>query len=297
MNTFKDAIRTRDFVLTSECFLKPETDADALRIQADVLRGHVDGVVLTDNQFGSLHMSTIAAGHLMIENELDPIVQLSCRNRNRISLLADLLGAVALGTTSFLLVRGNRIPKNIVPRPKLVLDTNATDLIAMATSLKADNELTSVPDLYVGGSITPHEPKADWEPLKLIAKADSGAQFMLTHTCMDLDLLRRYVSRLIAAKLTHRISIIVSTAILTSADDARWMRDYRPNCQIPDSLIERLEAANDPREEGLSICSEQLRALADMPGVAGANLIASTDLRLVPEAIAASAIKEARPDG
>ena len=291
MNTFRDAIRTRDFVLTSECFLKPETDADAIRVQADVLRGHIDGVVLTDNQFGNLHMSSIAAGRLMIENELDPIVQLSCRNRNRISLLADLLGAVALGATSFLLIRGNRIPKKIVPRPKLVLDTNATDLIAMATNLKADNELRSVPDLYVGGSITPHEPKADWEPLKLIAKADSGAQFMLTHTCMDLELLGRYVNRLIAAKLTHRVSIIVSTAILTSADDARWMRDFRLNCLIPDSLIERLEQAKNPREEGLSICAKQLRALADMPGVSGANLVVSTDLRLIPEAIAASNIR------
>jgi methylenetetrahydrofolate reductase (NADPH) len=290
MNTFRDAIRARDFVLTSECFLKPETDADAIRLQADVLRGHVDGVVLTDNQFGSLHMSTIAAGRLMIENGLDPVVQLSCRNRNRISLLGDLLGAVALGTTSFLLVRGNRIPKNIVPRPKLVLDTNATDLMAMATSLKADHDLRAVPDLYVGGSITPHEPKADWEPLKLIAKADAGAQFMITHTCMDLDLLRRYVNRLIATKLTHRVSIIVGTAILASADDARWMRDYRPNCQIPDTLIERLENARDPREEGLNICAEQLRALADMPGVSGAHVVASTDLRLVPEAIAASEI-------
>ena len=113
---------------------------------------------------------------------------------------------------------------------------------------------------------------------------------MITHTCMDLDLLRRYVNRLIATKLTHRVSIIVGTAILTSADDARWMRDYRPNCQIPDALIERLESARDPREEGLKICSEQLRALADMPGVSGAHIVASTDLRLVPEAIAASAI-------
>jgi len=292
MNIFRDAIRTRDFVLTSECFLKPETDAEAIRIQADVLRDHVDGVILTDNQFGGLHMSTLAAGRLMIENELDPIMQLSCRNRNRTSLLADLLGAVALGTTSFLLVRGNRIPKSIVPRPKPVLDMNATDLIAMATSLKADNDLRSVPDLYVGGLITPHEPKADWEPLKLAAKADVGAQFMLTHTCMDLELLRLYVNRLIAAKVTHRVSIIVSTAILTSADDARWIRDFRPNSQIPDSIIERLEKARDPREEGLRICSEQLRALADMPGISGANVVASTDLRLVPEAIASSKIQE-----
>ena len=96
MKTFRDAVREQNFVLTAECLLKPDTNAEAIRLQAELLRDCVDGVVLKDNQFGALHMSTVAAARLMIDNEMDPIVQLSCRNRNRIALLGDLLGAAAL---------------------------------------------------------------------------------------------------------------------------------------------------------------------------------------------------------
>lgn len=291
MNTFKDAIRNRDFVLTSECFLKPETDAAAIGMQADVLRDYVDGVLLTDNQYGGLHMSTVAAAGLIINAGLDPIVQLSCRNRNRLSLIADILGAAALGATSLLLIRGNRVPDGITPRPKAVLDVNAVDLIKIASNIQAEERLHNVPELLVGGVITPHEPKADWAAQKIVAKADAGATYMVTHVCMDLDLLRRYMKRLVAEKITRRMSFVVSTAILTSADDARYLRDYRPNMLIPDQLIDRLESAADPQAEGIAICVEQLRALAEIPGVSGANVIASTDLSMVPAAIEASGIR------
>ena len=163
MNTFKEAVAKRDFVITAEGFLKPETDSDAIRVQADLLREHVDAVLLTDNQFGALHMSTVAAARLMVDNDLDPIVQLSCRNRNRISLLADLLGAAAMGVSSVMLLRGNRIPANVESRPKPVLDVDANELIAIAAGLKTDERLSEFPDLYIGGTAAPHGPKADWE--------------------------------------------------------------------------------------------------------------------------------------
>ncbi len=290
MRTFQDAVRTRPFALTAESFLKPETDQRSIELQAETLRAHVDGIVLTDNQYGRLHMSTVAAAGLMLMHDIDPVVQLSCRNRNRIALIADLLGAAALGARSLLLVRGNRVPNGVKPRPRAVLDTNAADLIGIARNLKTDEHLKNVPELFVGGSLTPHEPRADWVPQNLIRKADAGAQFMVSYICMDLELLRRYLKRVIAAKLTHRVSIIISTAVLSSADDARFLRDHRPNLLIPDTVIKRLASASDPYSEGISICAEQLRALADMPGVSGANIVASTDLSMIPEAIEAAGL-------
>lgn len=291
MNTFKEALRTRDFVITSECFLRPETDAAAIRAQADVLREHVDGVLLTDNQYGGLHMSTVAAARLMLDADLDPIVQLSCRNRNRLSLIADMLGAAALGATSLLLVRGNRLLTDIKPRPKAVLDINATELIQIASNLQAEDRLENVPEMLAGGMVTPHEPKADWAAKKIIDKADAGAKFMMTHICMNTDLLRRFMKRVVNAQLTRRMSFIVSTAILTSADDARYLQDNRPNVRVPDGLVERLESASDPKAEGIQICVEQLRELAEIPGVSGANIVASTDLSMIPEAVAAAGVR------
>lgn len=290
MKIFRDEVRKRNFVVTAECFLKPGTNAESIAFQADLLRDYVDGIVLTDNQSGQLHLSTIAAARLLLDNEVDPIVQLSCRNRNRIALLADLLGAAALGVTSLLLVQGNRVPKAITPRPKAVLDMDAAELIATATSMKTDERLRPLPDLFIGGAITPHDPQAGWVPQKLTEKADAGAQFLLTNTSMDIAMLRRYMKCLIAAELTRRVTIIVSVAILTSADDAKWLRNNRPSVMIPDSLVQRLESAVDPRAEGLAICAEQLTQLAKIPGVSGANVIAWTDLAMIPEVIDAAGL-------
>jgi len=288
MSTFRDAISQRDFVVTAECFLKPETDAEAIRFQADLLRDHVDAVLLTDNQFGALHMSTVAAARLMLDNGIDPIVQLSCRNRNRVSLLADILGAAALGVTSLMLLRGNRIPQNVETRPKAVLDVNATELIAIAAGLKSDERLNAFPDLYLGGTTAPHEPQADWIPRKLLARTDAGAHFIMTYTSMDIDLLRRFMKRLVTTQVTRKAAFVVSIAIFASAAEAIWIRDNRPNVLIPDALIARLEKAASPRQEGLAICAEQLAALARIPGVSGANIMATTDLSLIPEAISAA---------
>ena len=293
MITFKEAIRTRDFAITAECFLKPETSAESICHQADVLKGSIDAVLLTDNQYGQLHMSTLAAARLFLDNDIDPIVQLSCRNRNRIVLLADILGAAALGVSSLMLVRGNRVPTGFEPRPKAVFDLNATELIATVSSIASDEESPAMPDLLTGGAVTPHNPNPEWQPLKLTAKADAGAQFMMTYICMDIDMLRNFMKHIVAAKLVQRLSIIVSIAILNSAEDARWLRNNRPNVTIPDAVIQRLQKATDPQQEGIAICAEQMQQLSAIPGVAGVNLIASTDLSAIPLAInAAGIVKE-----
>jgi methylenetetrahydrofolate reductase (NADPH) len=292
MKTFREAARNKNFLLTAECFLKPETDAESIRVQADLLRDSVDGVVLTDNRFGQLHMSTVAAARLFLDNDVDPIVQISCRNRNRIALLADLLGAASLGVTSLLLVHGNRVPTEIQPRPKAVMDIDAAELIATAASMKTDERLQSMPDQFIGSTIKPHYPNDSWVPRKLVEKADAGAQFLLTHICMDTDLLREYTKHLIAARLTRRVSIVVSIAILSSASDARWVRENRSNVMIPESAVQRLEEADDPRAEGLAMCAEQLTELAKIPGISGANIIATTELASIPAAIAAAELGE-----
>lgn len=292
MKIFRDEIRKRDFVVTAECFLKPETDAESIRYQAETLRDSVDSIVLTDNHFGQPHMSPIAAARLMLDNDVDPIVELSCRNRNRVGLVADMLGACALGVSSLLLVRGRRVPEAITPRPKAVLDLKVDELIATAAALKSDEQLKSTTDFFIGSTVVPHAPEADWVPEKITSNVDAGAQFLLANANMDVRILRDYMSHLVAAKLTRRVTVVVSSLILTSADDARWLRDRRADVRIPDSVVHRLEKASDPREEGLAICAEHLSQLATIPGVSGANIIASTDLAMIPEVIDAADLGE-----
>lgn len=285
MKTFKDAVRRKEFAVSAEIYLRPETDAESVRTQADVLRDAVDGILLTDNQYGQLHISTLAAASILLNIGVDPIVQITSRNRNRIALLSDLLGAAALGVSSLLLVAGERAPESFKPRPKPVLDLSATDLIRTAATMNTDENLKKSPDFLVGGVVTPVSPGPNWKPKKMLEKIDAGAQFVQTHTCMNVDVLQKYMKHLVSRKLIQRTGVIVSIAVLESADDAKWIRDNRPNVLLPDAIIERLAGARNARDEGIAICAETIRAVREIPGIDGVSIMATRDLTSIPEAI------------
>ena len=292
MKTFKEAVRKKDFAISAEIYLRPESDAESLRAQAIALRDSVDGLLLTDNQYGQLHMSTTAAASILIDYGVDPIVQLTCRNRNRIALISDLLGVGALGVTSLLLVAGERAPEQFQPRPKPVMDLSATDLIRTAATMKIDEKLTQNLDFFVGGVVTPIMPKPSWEAKQLREKIDAGAQFVQTHICMDVELLRRYLSHLVANKLTQRTSVVASVALLGSVEDERWLRENRPNVMLPDGMAKRLESASNPREEGIQICAETILAMREIPGLAGVNIMSARDLSAIPEVVRAAGLHD-----
>ena len=292
MKTFKEAVREKDFAISAEVFLRPESDAESLRIQAAVLKDSVDGILLTDNQYGQLHMSTTAAASILLDFGIDPIVQLTCRNRNRIALISDLLGVGALGVTSLLLVAGERAPEQFQPRPKPVMDLSATDLIRTAATMKIDEKLTQNLDFFVGGVVTPVLPKPTWEAKQLREKIDAGAQFVQTHICMDVELLQRYLSHLVAHKLIQRTSVIAAVALLGSVEDERWLRENRPSVMMPDGVAKRLEAASDPREEGIQICAETIRSMQEIPGLAGVTIMSARDLSAIPEVVRAAGLHD-----
>jgi len=292
VRTFRDAIRHRDFAVTAEIFLRPETDANAIRTQAELLKDHVDGILLTDNQYGKLHLSTIAAASVLLAEGVDPIVQLSSRNRNRIALLSDLLGAATLGVTSLLLVAGEKAPPEFKPRPKPVLDLNAIDLIRTAAVVNADEALTNAPDFLIGGVVTPLLPKPRWKAKGVLEKIGAGAHFLQTHLCMDLDVLRPWQRELVGRKLIQRTSVIGAVAVIESAEDAEWIRENRHNAMLPDAIVERLRRARDPRAEGIAICAETIREMREIPGLSGVSIMASRDLATIPEAIRAAGLDD-----
>jgi methylenetetrahydrofolate reductase (NADPH) len=290
LKTFKEAVQTRDFTVTAKLPLTPATDAAAIRERSEILRDEVDAILLTDNQFGKVHMSTLAASALLMQNGVDPIMQLSCRNRNRIALISDLLGAAALGITSLLLVRGNKLPEGFRPRPKAVLDIGATELIATASTMKSDQQFETPADFFIGGSVTPHSPEPGWVPKKLVEKIDAGAQFVQTHVCMDMDLLRRYMKHLVANELIRRVDVIAGTAIFPSAEAARWLKENRKNVIIPNAIIDRLRKAKDPEFEGVRICTEQLQEMAEIPGVSGSNILSGGNASAIAAAVRAASL-------
>jgi len=292
LKNFRKALSTQDFVITSEIFLTPETDANSIQMQADILRDYVDAILITDNQSGRIHMSTLAAGTLLMNAGVDPIAQLSCRNRNRISLLSDLLGCTALGITNISLVRGDRVPDDFQPRPKAIMDVNATELIRIANIMKNDEKIASQGNFFLGGVVTAHAPKPGWPAKNITEKIDAGAQFVFTHTCLDLDLLRTYMQRLGETKLLWKCHVVAGIVLLSSVEDAQWVSKNRPNVIIPNDIITRLGDAKDPEQEGIEICAEQLQELSEISSISGAHIIASEKLTNIPIAISQSGIRK-----
>ncbi len=290
MNKFSQSLDNKDFTISSEIFLRPDTDKEAIKIQAEILKEHVDAILVTDNQSGQLHMSPLSAGIILRENGIDPIINLTCRNRNRISLTGELLGCASLDMGNLLLTRGEKIPNEVKRKAAAIMEMNASELISLANKIKMDEKLPTNNNFLIGGVVTPFTAKPGWPATNLKEKVDAGAQFMITHTCLDMEIIKIYMERLIATKLLRRMHLIVGVAILKSADDAKWLRENRPNVMIPREAVLRLENSDNPEKEGIKMCAEQLKALSKVPGVSGAHIIASNSVLNIPEAVTQSDI-------
>jgi methylenetetrahydrofolate reductase (NADPH) len=283
LKSFRKAIRNNDFAVSAEIYLRPDSSADTLRAQAALIRDAVDGILLTDNQYGQLHMSTLTAAGILMNDGVDTIVQMTSRNRNRIALLSDLLGAAAIGVSSLLLVAGERAPAGFKPRPKPVLDLNAIDLIRTAATINQDETLQTRPDFLIGGVATPVAPGPGWQPKKLLDKIEAGAQFVQTHICMDLVILESYMRHLVSRKLIQRTSVVGAVAVLESVEDVKWLKENRPSVMLPDALLQRLAQTKNPREEGIDICAETIQAMQKIPGIDGVSIMASRELVSIRE--------------
>ena len=290
MRSFKDALRTRDFALTAELSLTPESDAASITEQAQNLGRCVDAMQVTENQYGQIHMSPFAAAMLLMQEGIDPVLQLSCCNRNRVALIGELLGARALGIKNLLLIHGKKMPDTLEPQPTQVEDIGVDELIATAAMIKEDPDLVRTPEFLIGAVVKAHTPKPDWAAPRLHHKIDAGAQFIQTQLCFDVNVLRRFTAHLVSMKLLQRCHVIADIAVLPSAEAARWLRTNLSHVLIPSKIIRRLDQAVDPQQEGIEICTEYLREIARIPGVSGANIIATGDPQNAVQAIQASGL-------
>jgi len=290
------ALASGAFVLTAELSPPVSTDPAAFVAAAAPLRGLATAVNVTDGAAAKAHLSSLAAAHFLVRAGLEPILQMTCRDRNRIALQGDLLGAVALGIRNVLVLRGDDPSAGDQPEAKPVFDVGTTTVLAMAHRMRTERRLPSgaaidgpVP-LLLGAAETPVDPGPGWRPDGLIAKADAGADFVQTQFCMDIGVVRRYAARLVALGLAQRVPILIGVAPIPSARSARWMREQLFGTLIPDGIVARLERAADPKREGRAICVELIRELAEIPGIAGAHVMAPRDHAALAEVLAAAGV-------
>ncbi len=255
-------------------------DAGVLLARAAPLKGKADAVNVTDGAGARATMSSLAAAAILVRAGIEPVLQVACRDRYRIALAADLIGAAALGVTNILALHGDDPEGGDLPDAKPVYDLDSRGVMALARRLREDGTLPSgravepPPHLFIGGADTPFDPPAGWQPTALLAKADAGADFVQTQFCFDLAVAGRYLARLAEAGLTERLAIILGAGPLASARQARWMNENLHGVSVPESVIERLERAADPAGEGRKLCIELIQGLRELPGAAGVHLMA-----------------------
>jgi len=289
------ALRSTSPALSAE--LAPISDPAALLARARRLSECVDAIHVTESPGLRPLGSPLLAASLLRQAGMQPVLHVNCRNRNRTALQGELLGAATAGVSALLLMRNVPMRVGRAARRRTVFDIGARQLIGMARRIRdaeapSSYGLARSPDFFIGATATVFDVTAGWEPKSLLAKLDAGAQWLQTQLCLDLPLLRNYMRRVVAARLTHRAHVVVTVAPLLSVEAARRLRTNLRRAIIPDALIQRIEQARDPERAGVEICAEMLRELADVPGVGGAHIIAPGDPELVCAVIEASGLRK-----
>ncbi|MCC7346215.1 MAG: methylenetetrahydrofolate reductase [Variibacter sp.] len=276
-------------MLTAEVIPPASCDpADLLR-KAEPLRGLADAVNVTDAAGARVHMGAVSAAAILARAGIEPILQLTCRDRNRIALQGDLLGAAAQGVRNLLLLAGDQPSAGDQPDAKPVFDLDSAGLIATASRLRDRGELPTgrkvagAAAFFVGAADLPLDPPAGWRPEGLKRKLAAGAQFAQTQFCMDASLLRRYVARLADEGIVPGLALLVGVSPLRSARSAQWMRQHLYGTVIPDAFVTHLERAADPAAEGRKLCADLIAELATIPGIAGAHVMAPGNEAAAPQ--------------
>lgn len=296
----RDLLGHGEFVLTAEITPPLSASADDMLRTADQLGDAVDAINVTDGASARVHMSSIAAAMLLKRSGIEPIVQITCRDRNRIALQGDLLGAAALGVENILVLGGDQVAAGDHPEAKPVFDLSSQELLAILHAMAERGEIRSgrkidtPPRFFLGAADTVIDPPPGWQAEKLSAKADAGAAFVQTQFCYDAELLRRYMRRLEDLGLTERLHFLIGVGPLRSVKSAIWMRDTLHGTAMPDEVIQRLDQAADPQAEGIRICADLLQQFQETPGVAGAHLMAPRNHAAIPQSIHASGVLSGR---
>ena len=262
-----------------------------LLAKARPLAGLADAINVTDGAGARAAMAASTAAALLVREGLAPILQFTCRDRNRIAIQSDLMGAAASGVRNLLMLRGDDPSAGDQPDAKPVFDLDSGALIETAVAIRDRGEfpsgrkVTGKADFFIGAADMPIDPPKDWQPKSLKGKIAAGAQFAQTQFCMDIEVVRRYVARLAEHGLTERIALLIGVVPLRSGRSARWIKEQLYGAIIPDDIVERLEYSGEAAAEGRQICVDFIEQLASVPGVAGAHIMAPNNEAMIPDVI------------
>lgn len=286
-------LRSGRFAVTAE--LNPPDSANPQEVYAAalVLSSVCDAINATDASGANCHMSSVAICALLTRAGYAPILQVSCRDRNRIAMQGDVLGAAAMGVCNVLCLTGDDVSVGDQPQAKPVFDLDSIQLLRTIKIMRDEGKflsgrtLTAPPRLFLGAASNPFVPPYEWRPLRLAKKVEAGADFIQTQYCFDVPRLRQFLNQVCDMGLDEKVYILIGVGPLRSEKAAEYMRKHVPGVVIPDEVVERLRKTppQKKREEGKRICVEIIQQVRDIKCVSGVHVMAYRQEELVAEII------------
>jgi len=288
------------FAVTAE--LNPPDSADPRDVlrAAEPLKDVADAINATDASGANCHMSSMGICSLLSRAGLGVVLQISCRDRNRIAIQGDVLGAAAMGVASILCLTGDGVGVGDQPGARPVFDFDSVSLLRTIRTMRdsatflSGRKLSAPPRVFLGGAENPCVTPLEWRADRLAKKVQAGADFIQTNYIYDIPAFERFMTRVRDLGLDEKVFILAGVGPLASARAARWMRDNVPGIHIPDAVIARIEGAKKPAEEGRKLCIELIQQVREIAGVAGVHVMAYRREHLVNEIVETSGILDER---
>ena len=277
------------FVYTAETTPPDASDKETLLKNVMPLKGVADAVNVTDSPGAKVHMSSLTASIILAQNDIDPILQLTVRDRNRLALQGDLVGASALGVNNILCLGGDDPKNGDQPETKIVNDIDSLTLVSTANMMRKEKKFPSgrtidpSPKLFIGGAEVPTQGKPN--PEKILNKINSGVDFFQTQYVFDAKVLSEYMKVLGDEGILEKTNFIIGIGPFASAKSAKWMNENLFGVDVPDQIIKRLEGAEDQKEESKKICIELIETFRNIQGVKGVHLMGHKKEEVISEII------------
>lgn len=292
-SSLEGLLKTGQFAVTAEVSPPDSANPEDLLKIARLLAPVSDALNLTDAAGANCHMSSIGACALLAQEGYEVVMQMTCRDRNRIALQGDLLGASALGIKNILCLTGDDVTIGDQPEAKRVFDLDSIQLLHTAKTMRdksmflSGRKLSTSPKFFLGAAANPFVEPFDFRPLRLAKKIEAGADFIQTQYCFDIDRFRSYMERIRDLGLHEKCYILVGVGPLRSAKSAEFLRSKIPGVVIPDALVNRMRKTpkSKEREEGKKICAEIIQQVMGIKGVAGIHMMAYRQEDIVGEII------------
>jgi methylenetetrahydrofolate reductase (NADPH) len=291
-SNLEKVLKNGHFAVTAELGPPKNADGEVIRKKAAILKGFVDAANITDNQTAIVRMSSIGAGALAAQAGLEPVMQMTCRDRNRLGMQSDLLGAYALGLRNVLCLTGDHQTFGNHPQSKNVHDMDSLQLVQMVVGLRDKNcfqcgeEIKGVnPRFFVGAAENPFGDPFEFRPFRLGKKAKAGADFIQTQLIYNVPKFREFMKRVVDLGIHRQVYLLAGVGPLKTAGAAKYMRDQVPGMDVPDEIVARMEAAGKgledkkakaaaQKEAGIKICVEMIQQMREIEGVAGVHIMA-----------------------